>query len=110
MHTIDASSPAERDEWVSVLRKHAAHHSIRNVYDVSKRKVAQGDISEVYSAKDFLTNKKKALKILPKGEMDEVSVAGSGDGGGGESFGMRLGLLGQHFFYGLRAMSQDDEL
>jgi hypothetical protein len=106
VHTIDASSPAERDEWLSVLRKHAAHHSIRNVYDVSKRKLAQGDISEVYSGKDLLTNKKKALKILLKDQIDDVSVAAVGGGNpltcGSDDWGSVLNVL--------RVMPQDDEL
>lgn len=79
VHKIDASTAMERDEWVHVLRQHAAHHSIHNAYDVSKRKIAEGDHSEVYSAKDFTTSKKKALKIVPKDVLDQVGVRANKD-------------------------------
>lgn len=45
-----ASSEAERKEWHFTLRKHSIHHSITNVYDVSKRVVGTGAYAKVRAA------------------------------------------------------------
>ena len=65
----------QRDEWAAILRKHAAHHSLSNAFDISKRVVGKGTYSEVYMAKCFVSKKRYALKTIRKERLDATEVS-----------------------------------
>jgi len=65
------SEEEDWEPWAVALRKHSVHHDIDNGFDVSKRVIGSGSFAQVFLAKDLLTNKKVALKVIRKLRLDE---------------------------------------
>jgi len=69
--TYFAKTMEERDAWCKLLRKHAVHHNLENGFELTRKVLGTGAYATVYLAKDRLTNRFVALKMIKRERLDK---------------------------------------
>ena len=71
--TFFAASQQDRDAWCKLMRQHAAHHNLRNAYEVSSKVLGSGAYATVYQGRDKVTGAQVAMKIIPRNRIDTAT-------------------------------------